>query len=340
MRRRHGKPATNGGERLAWQVLSGQASGIPGAFHDPAHGVPADRRDTTPAGLRGRPINATLTTAAPAPRSQHFMVTRDSHPAADHPATAAPRRPAQPSFLQQVATAPAPVIGIINQPDLWPWNLVPDRSRPLPAALEWRLDSLFGADLVSGRPLPDPAALPTPPLPLLLTARHPDEGGEHGLSADQRAALLRHFLPVAAAVDIELRSMDELARVATEARQAGKLVLASAHDFDGTPDADRLAELIRRGEQSAADAVKIAARTDDAVSLLRLLAPLADRPKGAKPLILMGMGRLGRISRLTAVALGSPLAYGHLGHANVAGQWHAVELAEVLIRQASGGDDV
>lgn len=260
------------------------------------------------------------------------MATDPTDPSADSGAPPS-------GFWTRIGAAPAPVAGIVNQADLWPWNLVLDRSRPLPAALEWRLDTLFGSDLNSDRALPDPAGLSTPPLPLLLTARHPDEGGDHDLSAVKRAALLRHFLPLADAIDIELRSMEDLADVADEARQAGVAVLASAHDFERTPDRETLLDLILQAEQSGADAVKIATRTEDPASMLRLLAPFADRRPGAPPLILMGMGRMGRISRLAAVALGSPLAYGHLGHANVPGQWHAVELAEALIRQR-GGDDV
>jgi len=40
----------------------------------------------------------------------------------------------------------------------------------------------------------------------------------------------------------------------------------------------------------------------------------------------MGMGRLGKASRVAAMACGSVLNYGWLERPNVAGQWSAVEL--------------
>src|SRR5207244_11497439 len=47
-------------------------------------------------------------------------------------------------------------------------------------------------------------------VPLIMTARHPREGGFKRLSATQRAALLQRFLDCAAYIDIELRSLEQL----------------------------------------------------------------------------------------------------------------------------------
>ena len=237
-------------------------------------------------------------------------------------------------FWTRVSQAPAPVVGIINQREQWPWDVVLDRSRPLPAALEWRLDSIFGPDQSNAKPPPDPETLAPPPVPLLLTARHPDEGGEYQLGAADRCSLLLHFMPLANAVDIELRAMADMQPVVTAARELGVAVVVSSHDFQGTPSEQQLRDTVQQATEGGADAVKIATRTDDTASLLRLLSLLAARHPDDIPLIVMGMGRLGRASRLAAVACGSPLAYGHLGHANISGQWHAVELAEALIRQS------
>src|SRR3954462_651511 len=43
--------------------------------------------------------------------------------------------------------------------------------------------------------------------PMIITARHPAEGGANNLSASNRRKLLRQFMPQAACVDIELRSV-------------------------------------------------------------------------------------------------------------------------------------
>jgi 3-dehydroquinate dehydratase-1 len=44
----------------------------------------------------------------------------------------------------------------------------------------------------------------------------------------------------------------------------------------------------------------------------------------------MGMGGLGRVSRLTLAKLGSLLNYGFLGEANAPGQWPARQLKDLL----------
>ena len=55
--------------------------------------------------------------------------------------------------------------------------------------------------------------------PLIITARHPREGGFNDLCSRARCGLLRKFLPHAAYVDIELRSARPLAPVLEEARE-------------------------------------------------------------------------------------------------------------------------
>src|SRR5436190_8695577 len=56
------------------------------------------------------------------------------------------------------------------------------------------------------------------PLPLLITARHPEEGGDGNLSATSRAALLDSHLDIAALMDVELRSAMDLQGVIAKAR--------------------------------------------------------------------------------------------------------------------------
>src|SRR5688572_7945784 len=56
---------------------------------------------------------------------------------------------------------------------------------------------------------------------IIITARHPQEGGAHQLSARERRELLLSFLPQAAWVDIELRSASAMAAVFRAARKNG-----------------------------------------------------------------------------------------------------------------------
>src|SRR5215475_5905042 len=67
--------------------------------------------------------------------------------------------------------------------------------------------------------------------PLIITARHPAEGGRRC----NRKTLLCRFLPHTKFVDIELRSLRELREVWTEARRLGVGRICSVHDFKQTP---------------------------------------------------------------------------------------------------------
>ncbi len=165
-------------------------------------------------------------------------------------------------------------------------------------------------------------------LPLLVTARCPAEGGKNNLTAVQRMELLRPLLPHAAVIDIEIASLQEMEPLVHEVKQSPAVLLASFHDFHGTPS---LAELLRLQEQAlaaGADAVKFAttlATPHDLATLVELLGQ-PDHP----PLSLMGMGPLGKVSRLTLAQVGSIFNYGYLDAATVPGQWPAARLKSLL----------
>ena len=196
-----------------------------------------------------------------------------------------------------------------------------------PDLLELRVDAVAG----------DPAGLDALEAlaaggvrPLIVTVRHPAEGGlDPALGFETRHRLYERFLPPAGGwVDIELRSLRALADVATRARERGCRVIASFHDFEGTPGLRRLRELAGRAADAGADVCKVATTVRTPGELARLLDLLG----GAElPLAVMGMGPLGKASRLTLAAAGSVLAYGYLGEeAQVPGQWPAARLRELL----------
>ena len=166
------------------------------------------------------------------------------------------------------------------------------------------------------------------PLPCLITARHPDEGGTGGLSGLARAALLEAHLDVAALMDVELRSVEELLPVIRKAQALGIGVIGSFHDFEGTPDDEVLQAAVDFGVQYQLDAVKIAALLQGPGDLARLVALLGREQR--VPLSIMGMGDLGRASRLVLAKCGSVLNYGFLGQSNAPGQWPARRLKQLL----------
>ncbi len=165
-------------------------------------------------------------------------------------------------------------------------------------------------------------------LPLLTTARGPAEGGKNNLTATQRCALIRPLLPHTAVLDVEIASLGEMADLVSEVHASPTLLLASFHDFNGTPELSQLLDLQATALAAGADAVKFATTLNSGHDLATLIELLAQ--PDAPPLSVMGMGALGKISRLTLARLGSIFNYGYLDVATVPGQWPAARLKELL----------
>lgn len=165
-------------------------------------------------------------------------------------------------------------------------------------------------------------------VPALLTVRDPGEGGMNALTAARRHALYRQLVPHAAFVDIEIRNLRAMEEIVHAARGSGVAIVASYHDFRGTPDPGVLRELADQARQEGADIVKFATVVKDSRDLF-VLASLVES-RGQMALSAMGMGPLGPVSRLLLARLGSRLNYGWLDRPTVPGQWPAGRLREVI----------
>ena len=161
--------------------------------------------------------------------------------------------------------------------------------------------------------------------PLILTVRHPAEGGRNRLSLRDRRALFFRFLARATYVDVELRSVRHLAPLVRKARARAVGIIISFHDLKGTPTLARLEKVVCAANSLGADVLKIATRTDNLEQLTRLREVLL-RHRHRGRITVLGIGRLGRRSRSEFAALGCALAYGHLGKSGVAGQPSLEEL--------------
>lgn len=183
------------------------------------------------------------------------------------------------------------------------------RLRRPPDFFELRLDALV-------RHL-DEIETTTFPVPLILTARDPREGGINNLAARARRDLLLRFLPRAHTIDIELRSAPAFLSILDLARARNVQRVISFHNFQDTPPVFRLHEKARAAQKFGADIFKVATRTDTDAQLQRLL-DFYDSTK--VPVAAMGLGRLGRSARRELIRRGSILNYAHLGGSRIAGQ--------------------
>jgi 3-dehydroquinate dehydratase-1 len=165
-------------------------------------------------------------------------------------------------------------------------------------------------------------------VPVLLTVRHPAEGGIGQLTLAHRREMYRRLLSTVTLIDVELRSLDGLGDVVEEARNRGVGIVVSAHYFHSTPSLPQMLDLQRRSFHGGADIFKLAALTPTAPTLARLLDFIARPAPG--PRAVMGMGPFGQVSRLTLAQAGSALNYGYLDTPNAPGQWEARELRKLL----------
>ena len=188
------------------------------------------------------------------------------------------------------------------------------------------------ADHFAADPRPLLRAAPRLCAPLIVTVRHPAEGGAGALSFARRAELYGRFLPVAKFIDLELRSLRPLAAVIAEARARGVKLIVSAHFFKSTPTLARLETLRDRAFAAGADIFKIAALTRTLPEVLTLASLLARSPR--LPLSVMGMGKFGKLARPLLACAGSVLNYGFLDKVQVPGQWAATLLKERLAEYA------
>lgn len=166
--------------------------------------------------------------------------------------------------------------------------------------------------------------------PLIITVRHPKEGGEGNLSETQRRELFHRFLPLASLVDVELRSALALKDVINAAHAQGTGVILSHHDFQKTPSPARLQALLKKARSAKCEIFKLATMANTAQDLAVLLDFLTARKQSSPSLAVMGMGAFGKISRLTLGNAGSVLNYGYLDKPQVVGQWPAALLMERL----------
>ncbi len=163
-------------------------------------------------------------------------------------------------------------------------------------------------------------------LPVIITNRMKQEGGKWEGSEDDRIRTLNSLLPMADAVDIELCAKDR-DRVVKKARDIGKTVIISTHDFQRTPVNDVMKGIISDSFAKGADIAKLAVMPDSLEDVLRLF-DVTLHAKGA--VCTIAMGETGRHSRVIAPVYGSVMTYGYVEKPTAPGQLRVDELKQLL----------
>lgn len=163
-------------------------------------------------------------------------------------------------------------------------------------------------------------------LPVIITNRMKQEGGAWKGSEEERIQTLISLLPAADAVDIELCAKDRDA-VVKKARDAGKTVIISTHDFEKTPGNDVMERMINDSFAAGADIAKVAVMPNSLADVLRLL-DVTLLSKAA--VCTIAMGEKGKYSRVVAPVYGSVMTYGYVEKATAPGQLRVDKLRQIL----------
>jgi 3-dehydroquinate dehydratase-1 len=166
-------------------------------------------------------------------------------------------------------------------------------------------------------------------VPILFTARREEEGGAISSTAAERSAWIELALDDAAAIDIEVASLEEMQAIRAVLKSRGVPLVASFHDFNGTPPLAIWQEKLEIARAAGAAVFKAAARIQQP-SDLASLAEFQSVDHGL-PVAMMGMGALAPVSRVLCAQYGSVLNYGYLGTVPTApGQWSAARLKDAI----------
>jgi 3-dehydroquinate dehydratase type I len=166
---------------------------------------------------------------------------------------------------------------------------------------------------------------------LIITIRPVSQGGRFKGMDDERLTLLRRLSSISPAfMDLELDICEKYGV------ESGRSTIVSWHGLADTPDMETLTEIAMRCLRLG-DYAKVVTYATSHADILRILHLYSDLPRNR--LIAFCMGEVGRVSRILAMAAGSPVAYASLdGLTTAPGQMTLHEMRshrERLVRSVS-----
>ncbi|WP_255191243.1 type I 3-dehydroquinate dehydratase [Natronobeatus ordinarius] len=147
-------------------------------------------------------------------------------------------------------------------------------------------------------------------LPILATNRAEWEGGEAGDEGRLEALAEATEFEAVEAIDVELESIlgGEADAVLETARDRDVAVVASAHDFEGTPPRHELVRTLTEASKYA-DVAKLAVTAASKADALALLSATEQLTSHGDTVATMAMGEVGRHTRAVAPVYGSTVGY-------------------------------
>ncbi|GLB47493.1 3-dehydroquinate dehydratase [Philodulcilactobacillus myokoensis] len=171
-------------------------------------------------------------------------------------------------------------------------------------------------------------------IPLLITFRSFNEGGQTKLTEEQYAKVIHNIINcrVADLIDIELMHPKKLILPLIHLAQNQNIkVIQSYHNFKITPEKSEMLEKLDQMQLNHVDIAKIAVMphtSDDILNLLEVSNSF--HHESNLPLISMSMGNLGKITRVSGQLFGSCITFGTVGNSSAPGQINCEILNQFL----------
>ncbi|WP_353853860.1 type I 3-dehydroquinate dehydratase [Bacillus sp. Bos-x628] len=226
-----------------------------------------------------------------------------------------------------------PLIGKTNEELLHEVEVLAEKK---PDVMEWRADfftHLNDVDCVleTLKCIKDKAN----GIPFLFTIRSEREGGERiSLSEKEKVSLLVKLCESkrVEAIDYELmQDVKHMREVGQAAKKNGVTLIVSYHDFQGTPEVERMVQILVKAESVGADIAKIAVMPHTYDDALQLLAATSQAQKRlAIPIISMAMGKYGAFTRMIGGLFGSVMTFAVGKESSAPGQVAIQDLNQVL----------
>jgi 3-dehydroquinate dehydratase I len=172
-------------------------------------------------------------------------------------------------------------------------------------------------------------------LPILATNRPAWEGGEWKGDDDDRLEMLAEttMFDAVKAIDVELESIlaDDADDVLEVARERDVAVVASAHNFDGTPSRGEMVSTLTEAGKYA-DVAKLAVTAESKADTIALLSATEQLTHHGDQVATMAMGAVGSHTRAVAPVYGSKIGYAPIDpdEATAPGQYDLATLAELV----------
>jgi len=212
-----------------------------------------------------------------------------------------------------------------------------------PDLIEFRFDYINEAEFITHSFLKELMSIIPPKIPKIFTFRRTQEGGQYGLSMNERLKVLRHLIVVKPDyLDIEINSESEvLKNLISLAYDNNVKLVFSYHDFEKFVTYEKTAEILNTFEEKLKHELSIdldkingsifkiistAQVFDDNVQVLNICKKLSQQDK---KFVCFAMGEVGLLSRILCVKFGSLWTYGSLEEKTAPGQIKIEKIREI-----------